>query len=87
MAKKGMNPDAVNALATAIIDNSKQAQTIYDTVYGELEGLDWTGEDRDRFLSDFESALGQAVTNLVSTAEGFGQRAQENAAAQVTASS
>lgn len=83
--KKGMNPEAVEQLAQAVSDAADQARQHYSQAQSALEGLDWTGEDRDRYVSEFED-LGQQVQDLVRQATELGQRLTTNAAQQRSAS-
>lgn len=83
--KKGMNPEAVEQMATQISDGADQANQLFNQAREALEGLDWTGEDRDTFLSGFED-VAQSVQDLVRQATEFAERATTNAAAQRAAS-
>lgn len=84
--KKGMTPEAVEQMATTISDAGENAFQIFETVFGRVEGLDWTGDDRDRFLGEFESIRGQ-IQQAKQQAEDFAERARTNATQQRNASS
>lgn len=80
--KKGMDPDAVDQVAQAIEDAGEAIGQSFQQVAGELEALDWTGEDRDAFVSRFGSEVGELVRQLQSDASDLAERARRNATAQ-----
>lgn len=84
--KKGMNPEAVEQMAQQITDAADRANEVYQRVLSRVQELDWTGEDRDRYVSEFESTVGQAVQQLVQQAGDLSERATRNAAEQREAS-
>jgi uncharacterized protein YoxC len=84
--KKGMTPESVEQMGTQITDAGDQTQQIYTQVQGRVTDLDWTGEDRDRYVSEFEGELGQLVQQVVQQAGEFAERASANASAQREAS-
>lgn len=83
--KKGMTPEAVEAMGRSIQEAGQHATQLYTNVHSELQDLEWTGDDQVRYLAAFEE-LGQQVQQLAHKAEEFQQRAQENATAQQHAS-
>lgn len=87
MAKKGMSPEAVNQMATQIDGLVDTINEKYQTAQGRVEELDWTGEDRDQFVSDFESTVGQAFKDAASKLGDLAERARTNASQQTDASS
>ncbi|MBP2408277.1 WXG100 family type VII secretion target [Brachybacterium fresconis] len=84
--KKGMNPEAVEQMGTRITEAGEQARQIYTQVQGRVSELDWTGEDRDQFVSEFESELGQMIDQLVQRTTELSDSASRNANAQREAS-
>lgn len=84
--KKGMTPEAVEQMGQQITDSAEQTQQIYAQMQSRVSEFDWTGEDRDRFVSEFEGELGQLVQQVVQQAGEFADRASRNAAAQRDAS-
>lgn len=84
--KKGMNPEAVEQMAQQITDAADQANEAYQRVLSRVQEFDWTGEDRDRYVSEFESTVGQAVQQLVQQAGDLSERATKNASEQREAS-
>ncbi|MGP9693938.1 WXG100 family type VII secretion target [Brachybacterium sp. AOP25-B2-12] len=84
--KKGMNPEAVDQLAAQEISTGEDITKIYDNTADQLNGLDWTGEDRDRFVSEFESEIGDQTTRVVQRLTELAERAKSNATAQRSAS-
>ncbi|MFC5377363.1 hypothetical protein [Brachybacterium sacelli] len=85
--KKGMTPEAVEQMGTQITEAGEQARQIYTQVQSRVSELDWTGEDRDQYVNEFESELGQLVDQLVQRTTEFSDRASQNANAQREASS
>jgi hypothetical protein len=85
--KKGMNPEAVDQMGTQAETAGDDVNTVYSTVQGRVTDFDWTGEDRDRYVSEFEGTLGGLVQSVVNQAKSFGDRARANASQQREASS
>ncbi|NMA76061.1 MAG: hypothetical protein GX960_02175 [Actinomycetales bacterium] len=85
--KKGMNPELVAQMGQQITQAGEDAMAAYTEVAGRVEGLDWTGEDRDRYVSDFSSTVQNLVQQLQTQCAEFGERARTNADQQRTASS
>ena len=85
--KKGMTPESVEQMGTQITDAGEQAQQLYTQVQSRVTEFDWTGEDRDTYVSEFEGELGQLVQQIVQQTSDFAQRASTNANAQRDASS
>ncbi|APX34697.1 hypothetical protein BH708_06965 [Brachybacterium sp. P6-10-X1] len=84
--KKGMNPEAVEQMGTQITEAGEQVRQIYSKAQGRVSELDWTGEDRDQYVSEFEGELGQLVDQLVQQTTELADRASRNANAQREAS-
>ncbi|WP_193105234.1 hypothetical protein [Brachybacterium sp. FME24] len=84
--KKGMTPESVEQMGTQITTAGEQTQQIFTQVQSRVTDFDWTGEDRDRFVSEFEGELGQLVQQIVQQAGDFADRASRNAAGQRDAS-
>lgn len=84
--KKGMDPEAVKQMAQSIRDAGEEAQSAFDDVKGKVDELDWTGEDRDDYVSQFED-LADKVKQLKQKADDFAESAEKNAKEQTTASS
>src|SRR5690606_3406812 len=87
MMKKGMNPEAVRQMGTQIGDAGEAVKSAYTTVLGRVTDFDWTGEDRDRYVSEFEGTLGGLVDGIVQQLTEMGERAASNADQQESASS
>lgn len=84
--KKGMTPEAVEQMAEMIRSAGEDANAAYTTIQGRVTDFDWTGEDRDRYVSEFDSTIGQLVQQVKQQAEQFAERASRNAAEQREAS-
>ena len=85
--KKGMNPEAVEQMGSTAETAGDEVNTVYTTVQGRVTDFDWTGEDRDKYVSEFEGTLGGLVQQVVSQAQQFAERARQNAQQQREASS
>ena len=84
--KKGMNPEAVVQMGNQIAQAGDDAMAAYTDVAGRVESLDWTGEDRDAFVSDFNSTIQNLMKQLQTQCAEFNERANRNAEQQRTAS-
>mgnify|MGYP000853338809 CR=1 FL=1 len=84
--KKGMTPEEVEQLGNQTEEAGQTAQQLFTQIQARVTDFDWTGEDRDRFVSEFEGNLGQMVQQVVQQATEFGERARRNAAEQREAS-
>ena len=84
--KKGMNPVAVRQMGTQIGTSGEEVRTAYTTVQGRVTEFDWTGEDRDRYVAEFDSTLGPLVSSVVDQLTDFQNRAEANAGQQEDAS-
>ncbi|MEE1616823.1 WXG100 family type VII secretion target [Brachybacterium sp. J153] len=80
--KKGMNPEAVEAIAGDIDELIESMNSIYEGRLGYVTDLDWTGEDRDKYLSEFESTIGTANQAVVQQLTDFAERLRTNAKGQ-----
>ena len=85
--KKGMTPESVEQMAQQIQEAGDSVQQIFQQISSRVEGFDWTGEDRDRFVSEFADTLGQAAQQVAQTCGDFSQRGSQNASKQREASS
>lgn len=84
--KKGMTPESVEQMGNQVDEAGQEAQQIYTQIQGRITDFDWTGEDRDRYVSEFEGTVGQMVQQVVQQANEFAERARRNAAEQREAS-
>ncbi|MFC7376556.1 hypothetical protein ACFQS2_05155 [Brachybacterium sp. GCM10030267] len=87
MTKKGMDPEAVEAIANDVDELVENFKSIYDGRLGHVTDLDWTGEDRDKYISEFESVVGQANTAAIQRLTDLANRMRTNAQQQREASS
>lgn len=85
--KKGMNPEAVEQMGTQAETSGEEINTVYTTTQGRVTDFDWTGEDRDKYISEFEGTVGGLVQDVVSQMQDFAERARKNAQQQREASS
>lgn len=84
--KKGMTPEAVEQMAEQIRGAGDETNASYSTIQGRVTDFDWTGEDRDRYVSEFDSTIGQLVQQVMQQAGDFADRASRNAQEQRDAS-
>lgn len=87
MVLKGMDPGTVEQLALSIEAAAGNAHAAYTHARTAATELEWTGEDRDRYITDLESTVADAVQRIVQLAEQFCERARKNVAEQESASS
>jgi uncharacterized protein YukE len=80
--KKGMNPDQIEQIAGSVDELIENMNSVYEGRVEQVTGLDWTGEDRDQYISKFESEVGEANTAVVQALTDFAERLRSNAQAQ-----
>ena len=85
--KKGMNPEAVEQMSLQIEQAGEDALAAFNDVSDRVQGLDWTGEDRDRYVGEFTGELLGFAQRVKQTCAEFGERGRQNAAKQRDASS
>ncbi|MDO5662001.1 MAG: hypothetical protein Q4G40_04845 [Brachybacterium sp.] len=86
MAKKGMVPEQVDNAAAQIRSFGEEARSFHQEAQARVTDLDWTGDDRDQYVSRFESEVGQLIEQIAAQAADFADRAQRNAQEQRQAS-
>ena len=77
--KKGMNPEAVEQLAGQVDSLIENLNQIYTGRLGYVTDLDWTGEDRDRYVPEFEEQVGNANRTLCDQLTELAERLRTNA--------
>lgn len=85
--KKGMNPESVDQMGQQTQQAGDDVQQAFQQVSSRLTEFDWTGEDRDKFVSEFSDQLGQLAQQVAQQCDDFAERAKANATAQREASS
>ncbi|EYT47548.1 uncharacterized protein YukE [Brachybacterium muris] len=80
--KKGMNPEAVEQLAQQVDGLVDNMNSVYTGRLGYVTDLDWTGEDRDRYVPEFEDQVGNANRAVCEKLTELAERLRANAAAQ-----
>ena len=85
--KKGMNPEAVDQMSQQIQAAGEDALAAFTDVAGRVEGFDWTGEDRDRYVGEFNGAMLELAQRVKQTCDEFAERGKQNAMKQRDASS
>ncbi len=84
--KKGMTPESVEQMAQQIQQAGEDVQQAFQQIASRVSEFDWTGEDRDRFVSEFTDTLGQLAQQVTQQCGEFSERGTQNAAAQREAS-
>lgn len=77
--KKGMNPEAVEQLAGQVDSLIENMNSIYTGRLGYVTDLDWTGEDRDRYVPEFEDQVGNANRVVCEKLAEIAERLRSNA--------
>src|SRR5699024_6948791 len=67
--KKGMNPEAVDQMSQQIQAAGEDALAAFTDVAGRVEGFDWTGEDRDRYVGEFNGAMLELAQRVKQTCD------------------
>ena len=80
--KKGMNPEAVEQMGQQIQQAGEEAGQVFEDVAGKVEGFDWTGEDRDKYVSEFTGTIRELVNQVKQQCEEFAEKAKSNAQKQ-----
>lgn len=76
--KKGMIPSTVQAIADASREAAEQLKGKADGLISEVEGLDWTGADGDKYKADFASKVNEAVEGARKVLEDLAGQAEQN---------
>lgn len=84
--RKGMDPQAVESMAMQMDEAGQGIREVYARIQARVSEFDWTGEDRDQYVSEFDSSVGQLVQQVAQQASDFAERARTNAAEQREAS-
>ena len=85
--KKGMNPEAVEQLAQQVDGLVDNMNSVYTGRLGYVTDLDWTGEDRDRYVPEFEEQVGTANKTVVQKLTELAEKLRANAQHQRETSS
>ncbi|MFC0675084.1 hypothetical protein [Brachybacterium hainanense] len=84
--KKGMNPGAVQQMASQTSAAGEDIRAKFDAALSRVEELDWTGDDADTFRGEFADSIGQLVQAVVQGTQDFADRANSNAQNQIETS-
>lgn len=85
--KKGMTPGAVEQMAGEIEQAGEEVRQIFQKATDRVTEIDWTGDDRDRFVTEFGDTIGQLVEGVVQNCTAFADRGRADAKEQVRVSS
>ncbi|MDN5599130.1 MAG: hypothetical protein ACTMKY_01015 [Dermabacteraceae bacterium] len=82
-----MKPEAVDQMGQQIEQAGQDAMAAFNEIAGRVESFEWTGEDQERFVSEFEGTVQQLATTVQQRCTEFAERAKQNAAMQRETSS
>lgn len=85
--KKGMTRASVEQMATEIEQAGEDIRQTFQKASDRLTGLDWTGDDRERFVSEFADSVGGLVDQVVQGCTTFAERGRADSAEQDVVSS
>ena len=83
----GMDTQAVQQLAQQMSHSADQIENIMQTLTHSLTGTQWTGPDREQFVSDWQSTHCTALRTVVQGLRDAAQKAMQNAQQQEQTSS
>lgn len=82
----GMDIAQVFQLSNAIEGRSREVQRLIERLTAAIEGADWKGADRERFLNEWRSVHASALRNMASAMHDASRAAFQSARAQEEAS-
>lgn len=82
----GMDIPAVRQLANQMRAKADEIQSIQSQLTNQLNGTAWIGNDRERFVGDWQSQHVAALNNVMNAIRDAAQRADMNASEQEQAS-
>lgn len=87
MAKKGMTPSTVTAAARATRDAAAELESRARTIIDEVQSLDWTGTDAEKYKNDFNTKVTETLQSIVQLANELADEAEKNVTQQEQTSS
>lgn len=78
----GMNIAEVRTLVQMMNTKADEIGQIAQQLTQKLQGTAWVGQDRERFLSDWQSNHQQSLQRVVESLKEAARRAESNAAEQ-----
>lgn len=82
----GMDIAAVRILSQQMTAKAGDIRTLMQQLTSQLDGTQWVGADRERFVGDWQSQHCSALNNVIQGLEAAAQRATKNADEQEAAS-
>ena len=82
----GMDIEAVQALSQMMNTKADEIQQIMGQLTNSLQGAQWVGTDRERFLSDWQGTHVQHLSTVVQGLHDAAQKAAQNAQEQSSTS-
>ena len=82
----GMDIAQVQQLSQQLKSKAEEIRTIMNTLTNALQGAQWVGPDRERFVGEWQSQHCSALNNVIQGLETASQTAQKNAQEQEAAS-
>jgi WXG100 family type VII secretion target len=83
----GMVPEEVKQLATQMSNHASEIRQLVNTLTSQIQNAQWTGPDRERFVSDWTSQHVPQLHTVVEALENASQIALQNAVQQEEVSS
>ena len=83
----GMNVGEVRRLAFALSTRAADVRKMVATMTSSLEGAEWRGADRERFMKEWRNVHAAALLKMATALEQAAREATTNANAQDRASS
>jgi hypothetical protein len=82
----GMDIEAVRSLGNTMKMKAAEIRTIMGQLSSSLEGTPWVGNDREKFLSEWQGTHCQQLNAVITGLEDASTKAITNAGEQETAS-
>lgn len=86
MAIQGMDIEAVRQLAVQMDNDAAQIEQLMGTLTSSLEGAEWIGPDREKFVGDWNSNHKMQLTAVANSLRDAANAARSNADQQQQAS-
>lgn len=86
MSFTGMNIEEVRSLATQLNAKAEEIRGIMSTLTNALQGTNWVGPDRERYVSEWQSHHVTALNSVINGLQTAAQAATANASEQEAAS-
>lgn len=82
----GMDAAEIRELARLMMAKSQELQSLIASTTAQVDGLDWKGPDRERFVQDWHGSHVASLSNAVARLQAAAGEAMRSAEAQEWAS-